>query len=907
MSQLRDNRSSPSNPSGHNAPTGPSGSDRSGRQSSSYSSAGSRSHNSSSHYNNSNSNNHPRSSGQRTRDRSYSGSNQGYGHSPPSSLSSDIRPPHPRSSSSSSFPPLDGPPSLKRPRVDIPASGGGGRSFHSNSSYNSPLPSGPLNSGSSSHGYNSNNYSRSSYDDDRSHHYRSSSSSSSPSYHNNGPSSNSQYNNNSSSYYGHGHSHGHGHGYGHGSSSQYHHNSNSRYHSSGGSRSPAYSRSSGGLSSSPYSRDGGSSHSGPASSSDSKSSMAAAISAMAKQRIYSDFRISRVKIGSFEVTENLMSHSDSSSHGGSSGGPPPQGVKDSRLRLYFRGSGNDTPRYANSHNNSNLSGYGSGNSTSIDSNNNNSSGGNIEDQAVRDRALAEPDRLSISIFNGTKRIVIPVQDGLEKVQFRRKDGYFRIQSRGWALFEELDFGHLRNNSGGRYNDRDRDRGSGGSGALFSQAAGHFRKCDDLTDGQLSATNGLIEVWINLKHPLPIEPKWTRGNLLDYIDSRSKYISQGVLEVLDPEHIIDFDSVVNLWVRESSISSFLERESFAKNYLTTLPFLLELCSKILAPPYYYVSRALAATSNNPSGVAPPTMPSSSMSSHYSNSGFPGGTSANSSSHLNTSTTAAILESGQIPALISPSVNTLLATTVVLARDHAKMADDELIALLKPVMFQVPEPILWRSLDGLFAKRPEPVQQTATQSQQSLLNFDADKVLDAAAGRTKHKISQIEAAENAAAALGKLAVSSSTSQKSKNSHTDSSSSSSNKRESVSAKSSSVSRSRSRRSSNPSISGSEGRQTGRRESDEKENSSIENSNSKNKEISKRDEGNGNKILSLKNSKKPSSERDDNKSKDLKPNSRSIESHEGHDNGDEDSMVLDNADEYRYDSEYDEDGNNQ
>lgn len=158
------------------------------------------------------------------------------------------------------------------------------------------------------------------------------------------------------------------------------------------------------------------------------------------------------------------------------------------------------------------------------------------------------------------------------------------------MFEELDTTNRRSNG---------NRGSGSS----SHFSGNFRRCGDLTDGQLEAAKGLIEVWTDLKHPLPIEPKWTRGNLTDYIDSRSKYISHNVLQVLDPEHIVDFDSLVDLWIRDSAISSPLERESFVKNHLAKVPVLLELSSKVLAPPYYYVSKALAATSNNPSSIRP----------------------------------------------------------------------------------------------------------------------------------------------------------------------------------------------------------------------------------------------------------------------------------------------------------------
>lgn len=523
-----------------------------------------------------------------------------------------------------------------------------------------------------------------------------------------------------------------GHAPGPGPSHQPHHHSygGGRY-GGGGNRSPVYSR--GGYN---RGRDGGGcgmapsagSGAGPALAGSSrdpldKSSVAAALAAVAKQRIFSDFRIARVKIGKFEAAE------DSQHYGHHYGG-----VKDSRLRLYFRGSGNDTPRYLHAHN-------GGGGTTGNTQN-------NTDDPAVRDRALAEPDRLSISLYNGTKRIVIPVQDGLDKVQFRRRDGYFRIQSKGWALFEELDM---------------RGGGSSSSSATFSQAAGHFRRCEDVTRGELAAAGGFIEVWTDLKRPLPIEPKWTRGNLGDYIDARSKYLAQGVLEVLDPEPTVDFDAVVALWERESAISSPLERQAFARTRLRRLPYLLELCSKILAPPYYYVSRALAATSNNPSGL--PVPPSTASVCNGGGNGEHAG-----APHLNTSAAASILESGQIPALISPAVNTLLATLVLVCRqaldakkkykeaagdknedkpgDEDSEDDDEmgLAAHLKTIIFQVPEPIIWRSLDGLFAKRHERAAGNG-----SGLHFDADRVLLGASSRTQTKLQQMEDAAASVAAL------------------------------------------------------------------------------------------------------------------------------------------------------------
>lgn len=375
-----------------------------------------------------------------------------------------------------------------------------------------------------------------------------------------------------------------------------------------------------------------------------------------KTRVYSDFRISRVKIGLFEVNETKPMGNISSFN------------RDSRLRLYFRNS-----------------------------NDHQTNPPSMMHMSVRDKALTEPDRLSISIFQGTKRIVIPVQEGLEKVNFNRKEGYFRIKSLGWALFEEVD------PSGGV---------NGG------KPAGQFRKCEDFTQDQLNTNNGVIEVWIDKANPLPMEPKWTRGNLQDYIDARSKFRTQNVLEVDDPENIIDFDSVVDLWTRESSIGTRQERDVFVKSQLGRLDYMLELTSKILAPPHYYVSRnaaaSAAAAGNQPNGSA-------------SNGPL---------LENNPVAVAQILETGQIPALISPSVNVLIATTYHLAMLNGGGDENEkyLVSLLKAVVYQVPEPILWRSLDGLFGKRNEP------------LNFKPELVMEKIASKTQEREATIATAKS-----------------------------------------------------------------------------------------------------------------------------------------------------------------
>jgi len=46
-------------------------------------------------------------------------------------------------------------------------------------------------------------------------------------------------------------------------------------------------------------------------------------------------------------------------------------------------------------------------------------------------AAQSPDRLSVSLHKGSRRIVIPA-DHLSSVQFNRTEGYFKIEGDGWA-------------------------------------------------------------------------------------------------------------------------------------------------------------------------------------------------------------------------------------------------------------------------------------------------------------------------------------------------------------------------------------------------------------------------------------------------------------------------------------------
>jgi hypothetical protein len=83
-------------------------------------------------------------------------------------------------------------------------------------------------------------------------------------------------------------------------------------------------------------------------------------------------------------------------------------IRDSRLRFYFRSSSGSSHPSPRQQSNTSTSQY--------------------------------PDRLSVSLHKGTRRIVIPATH-LSAIHFNRNDGYVKVEGDGWAavfpLFLEL--------------------------------------------------------------------------------------------------------------------------------------------------------------------------------------------------------------------------------------------------------------------------------------------------------------------------------------------------------------------------------------------------------------------------------------------------------------------------------------
>ena len=116
-----------------------------------------------------------------------------------------------------------------------------------------------------------------------------------------------------------------------------------------------------------------------------------------EKKQFSDFRVSKIKVGEFvsgmtilrrhvDVIEETRLDTD---------------IRDSRLRFYFRSGPSSHP---SPHQQS---------STPVDI------------------ATQFPDRLSVSLQKGTRRIVLPAAH-LSLVQFNRAEGYVKVEGDGWA-------------------------------------------------------------------------------------------------------------------------------------------------------------------------------------------------------------------------------------------------------------------------------------------------------------------------------------------------------------------------------------------------------------------------------------------------------------------------------------------
>ncbi|OLL26697.1 hypothetical protein NEOLI_000328 [Neolecta irregularis DAH-3] len=184
------------------------------------------------------------------------------------------------------------------------------------------------------------------------------------------------------------------------------------------------------------------------------------------KKTFSDFRIKAISIGTFHSDEYQPNKDD----------------RDSRLRIYFRSHADSRPTAPG----------------------------------------LDPDRISISLFRGRARIIIP-SDRISRIAFHRDRGHVVIDCDGWAAFEQLtdDISH----------------------SYHPQFA---IVTTDPTNGQLALAKK-IEIWLNKENQLT-EPKWTRGNLRDNIESTSRF--RRLIEILDGDAPPTFEGIVSAWAKES---------------------------------------------------------------------------------------------------------------------------------------------------------------------------------------------------------------------------------------------------------------------------------------------------------------------------------------------------------------------
>lgn len=179
------------------------------------------------------------------------------------------------------------------------------------------------------------------------------------------------------------------------------------------------------------------------------------------RKTFSDFRISRVRIGTWVSEESKEEHD----------------ARDSKIRFCFR---NQNDREVPS------------------------------TLSASEAALVMPDRVSISVLKGTQRIIIPAHH-IKSVDFRRNSGEITVFTDGWAAFEmsrpDASISRSSNESP--------------TSSHFPHVKWSLTE-EDLTEGQLSISKK-IEIQLDMQKPLT-EPKWTRGHLDEYIDSSSRFLS-----------------------------------------------------------------------------------------------------------------------------------------------------------------------------------------------------------------------------------------------------------------------------------------------------------------------------------------------------------------------------------------------
>lgn len=229
-------------------------------------------------------------------------------------------------------------------------------------------------------------------------------------------------------------------------------------------------------------------------------------------KTFSDFRISRIKIGTFESLEEKEGLQ----------------ARDSKVRFCFRNPSDRDPPSTSS---------------------------------ATEAALMTPDRISISLCKGSRRIVVPAYH-ISAVDFRRSSGEITISTDGWAAFETsvVDNEELEHSA---------QAGSDGSPARPST---RWRLTEeDITKGQLSSAKK-IEIKLDLNKPLT-EPKWTRGNLEDHIDSSSRFLH--IMHISDAVDASSFEYFVDRWAGQDA-----EKAYFCDYHLKP-PQLLDLLTSLMS--------------------------------------------------------------------------------------------------------------------------------------------------------------------------------------------------------------------------------------------------------------------------------------------------------------------------------------
>lgn len=184
--------------------------------------------------------------------------------------------------------------------------------------------------------------------------------------------------------------------------------------------------------------------------------------------------------------------------------------------------------------------------------------------SATEAALITPDRLSISVLHGSRRIVIPAHH-IKNIEFKRRAGEIKISTDGWAAFESL----VTPDATEATTNKSLPRVPPSSWVLTE---------DDITAGQLSLAKE-INIKLDLEKPLT-EPKWTRGNLEEYIDQNSRFLH--ITKILDGESIPKFDEILEIWAGRDPDKVYFSEFQLHSNVLLRLLTRLMSASNILTP-------------------------------------------------------------------------------------------------------------------------------------------------------------------------------------------------------------------------------------------------------------------------------------------------------------------------------------